>query len=262
MTSKRYDFSETRKPFPLVSGWVYQRQTLDLEYASWATSPRPHAMGNMHDVFYQAPDIPSGNPIGYQRHEEDARKQVDYFAGDLAARQRGERLQRAWVADRFCYINGRLAQTHEGVVYSKLMAFVHPVGEIPPGCVGVPRLESYGLGNYGLRRWIRLKDGTMQKQYADPLLWEFLKPVVLGDIRGNFWGADDDEQWYPVAPDVANAAFPGTWPVYECGHLPLPEREQWKYGEHPSQAHQLQALASPRFFEGEAVVTSKEECIS
>jgi hypothetical protein len=116
------------------------------------------------------------------------------------------------------YVNGVLTVINRDPQYNYY--FVAPEKpDIAPGSVGTVEAVANGLGRYHLRRHKRLEDGSLQEQRPDPQVEAILEPLYTNDIYANAWGADDDGQWYPVAADIANAAFPGTYPPYEPRRL-------------------------------------------
>ena len=91
------------------------------------------------------------------------------------------------------------------------------------GSVGTVEAVPTGLGGHYLRRERRGEDGNLAFQYPDPNIAALLKSLVQRDIDENYWGKTYPHTVYPVAADIANAAFPGTWPPYEPRRLPQDE---------------------------------------
>jgi len=176
--------------------------TLGNAFRSWSLSPtsNPSRDGTIH------------------REEDAARRAVDYFMDVSVPRQREEAAGHTLPTDRLEYVNGVLKIINHAAQYNRY--FVSP--EKPdeePGSVGTVEAIPNGLGRYYLRRFKRLESGRLEIQRPDPEVQNLLEPLYTHDIDANSWGADDDGQWYPVAADVANAAFPNTWPPYEPRRL-------------------------------------------
>ena len=203
---------------------TYSRLSLDGGYTAWsAPFPGTVAGDTAFKSWSMAPNALSGSGT-IHRQEDAARRAVDYFMDASVPRQREESAGHTLPHDRIEYVNGVLTLIDSSPQYSRYFSEPDPTAE-EPGSVGGVVAVADGLGRYHLRRHKRLEDGSLQAQRPDPQIEALLEPLYTNDIYANDgnWGAEDDRQWYPVAADVANAAFPGTWPPYEPRRLPQEE---------------------------------------
>lgn len=204
---------------------MYERTSLDGTYTAWYAPVANTVVGNAFKSWSMAPNAPAGSGT-IHREEEAAQGAVDYFMDVSVPRQREERAGHTLPHDRLEYVSGALTVIDSSAQYSRYFSAPEPKPE-EPGSVGGVIAVANGLGGYYLRRYKRLEDGNLQEQRPEPEVEALLKPLYTNDIYANDrnWGADDDRQWYPVAADVANAAFPGTWPPYEPRRLPQDEEQ-------------------------------------
>jgi len=191
---------------------TYSRMSLDGHYTAWYAPVATTVVGDAFTSWSMAPNALSGS--GTIHHEEDAaRRAVDYFMDVSVPRLREEKAGHTLPPDRLEYVNGVLTITDRAAQYNSY--FVSPEKpDTEPGSVGTVEAIPNGLGRYFLRRHKRRVDGTLEEQRPDPEIQTLLEPLYTNDIHANSWGADDDGQWYLVAADVSNAAFPGTYPPY------------------------------------------------
>jgi len=202
---------------------AYSRRSLDGSYTAWYASVANTVIGNAFKSWSMAPNALAGSGT-IHREEDAARHEVDYFMDVLVPRQREEAAGHTLPTDRLEYVNGALTVIDTAAQYNRY--FVSPEKpDTTPGSVGTVEAISNGLGRYYLRRFKRLESGELEEQRPDPQVQSLLEPLYTNDIHANSWGADDDRQWYPVAADIANAAFPGTWPPYEPRRL-YPDDEE------------------------------------
>lgn len=210
-------------PTPQPAG-DYSRQSVDFQFMAWYAASPTIAFGNAFRSWSQSP---SANPSrdGTIHTEEDvARQAVDLFMDVSVFRQREERARHTLPTDRVEYVNGVLTIIDTDPQFNHyFVAPEHP--KTAPGSVGTVEAVSTGLGRYYLRRQIRLESGELQEQYPNPQVQALLEPLYTADIHANSWGADDEGQYYPVASDIANTAYPSTWPHYEPRRLPQEEEQ-------------------------------------
>ena len=202
---------------------TYERTSLDENYTAWYAPVTNTVVGNAFTSWSMAPNALAGS--GTIHSEEDAaRRAVDYFMDVSVPRQREERAGHTLPTDRLEYVNGILTVIDRDPQYNYY--FTAPQKpDTAPGSVGSVEAVSNGLGKYYLRRQKRLENGKIAVQRPDATVEALLEPLFTNDIYANAWRADDDGQRYPVAADIANAAFPGTWPPYEPQRL-YPDDEQ------------------------------------
>jgi len=205
---------------------TYERTSLDGNYTAWYAPVGTTIVGN--GVFRSWSMAPNALPGRGTNHYQEyaARRAVDYFMDVSVPRQREERAGHTLPPDRLEYINDQLTIIDYAAQYNRYFVAPEKPDEAP-GSVGTVEAVTNGLGRYHLRRHKRLEDGSLQVQRPDPQVEAYLEPLYTNDIHANDgnWGADDDGQWYPVAADVANAAFPGTYPPYEPRRLPQDDEQ-------------------------------------
>ena len=210
-------------PKPRTAG-DYSRQSLDFRSMAWYAASPTLTLGNAFRSWSLSPTSNPSRGGTIHREEDAARGAVDYFMDVSVPRQREERAGHTLPTDRLEYVNGELAIIDASAQYNRYFSAPEPAA-LEPGSVGGVVAIQTGLGRYFLRRHKRLEDGSLQVQRPDPQVEAILEPLYTHDIIANDgnWGADDDGQSYPVAADVANAAFPGTYPPYEPRRLPQDE---------------------------------------
>jgi hypothetical protein len=202
---------------------AYSRRSLDGDYTAWYSPVANTVIGNAFKSWSMAPNALAGSGTIY-REEDAARGAVDYFMDVSVPRQREEKAGHTLPTDRIEYVNGELRIIDSAAQYNRY--FVSPEKpDSEPGSVGSVEAIPNGLGRFFLRRNIRREDGTLEEERPNPDVQALLEPLYTHDIYANSWGADDDGLWYPVTADIANAAFPGTWPPYEPRRL-YPDEEQ------------------------------------
>ncbi len=198
---------------------AYERTSLDGNYTAWYAPVANTVVGKAFKSWSMAPNALAGSGM-IHREEDAARRAVDYFMDVSVPRQREEGAGHTLPPDRLEYVNGQLTIIDTSAQYSRYFSAPEPTPE-EPGSVGGVVAVANGLGRYHLRRHKRLEDGSLQVQRPEPEVEALLEPLYTNDIYANDgnWGADDDRRWYPVAADVANAAFRGTYPPYEPRRL-------------------------------------------
>jgi len=196
---------------------AYSRRSLDGEYSAWYAPITITGVGGAFKSWSIAPNALPGSGTLYIE-EVDAIRAVDNFMEVSVPRQREERAGHTLPTDRLEYVDGALTVIDTAPQYNHY--FVSPEKpDSEPGSVSSVEAVPNGLGRFYLRRYKRREDGTLEEQWPEPQVEDLLEPLFTNDIHSNYWGADDDGQWYPVAADIANAAFTRTWPPYEPRRL-------------------------------------------
>jgi len=196
---------------------AYSRRSLDADFTAWYAPVATTVIGNAFKSWSMAPNALAGSST-IHREESMARHEVDYFMDVSVPRQREEKAGHTLPHDRLEYVNGVLTVIDTAAQYNRYFVSQEKP-DTEPGSVGTVEAISNGLGRYYLRRLKRLESGMLEEQRPDPKVQALLEPLYTHDIHANSWGTDDDGAWYPVAADIANAAFPGTWPPYEPRRL-------------------------------------------
>lgn len=202
---------------------MYSRMSLDGAYGAWYGRFHSQAAGHAFKSWSYAPNAHPGSGT-IHRQEDQARATVDHFMDHSVQAQREERVGHTLPNDRLEYVSGTVTI----IDFSAQFNHYYPVPERPgeePGSVGTVEAVSNGLGRFYLRREKRLEGGAIEMQQPALEVQALLEPLYTHDIHENYWGANDDHQSYPVASDVANAAFPNTWPPYEPRRLPQDEEQ-------------------------------------